>query len=1411
MIRLLALLFIFGAFAQPPIQSYDQQIQRSDFFAEEYPNYPVCKIENLTMIDDVSDGTVGQCLKKLTSTTWGGGACGTGGGSGFDFDSAQADQQHAWKFAVQQLPLTASINFVTGSCPATWGTNCWSQEPRAIVGSYVGVNGGSPPSDVVLISNTRIAYASASNKRATSVWLGNTQYKVDFIAHNGLLGTRQVVYSTLSTPLPGTNWQNLRLEFSDGTFAPATTGTAVNRTTDKANLIQYLNLQAFNPSQSNLYPAIKDIIKAGSNVTLSPSDSNNTLTIGSTGGGGSGSSVLTAYDSPPPDLSSFVNNQILPVNSTTAPWLRVTGSNTQHGFKINGAVDPNNANNYGASYTGDMYGSLSTEEGGQPLNASSSCIERFEVQMNSGGDDTLTVLIKKTCLPTAPATIYYRIYQKAVGTAGDELATGSLTKGPDNTAHSYHTYLSPSGDGTANLLWSDKDNVKYVRFFSSNPATDDETSNPLNIHPSKTTTAFDIPPFDWARLGNTDLIPHSKISLNYSLAEADITKSLKILTEEFTPAIYSDPNVTFSNEGSYFRWNTSGLGSISGGSFQSGTVNLIDYRTANNQYFITLPATTFRNQNYVTRLFVNDSPKIVNYGSRSGITNVSVTMRSNIINILSDRITTSNLTNKISLEYVPLLKANFYGSFDRNDIRLLRGVRALNFNSIPFNESKRNYSVSWGAQYVRCGFSDCWTLKIRVGLANGRLPAIAPTTLYLKGSTSWIYRANFSRPSGQVYYEATLSNTTFSAIFNERYDINTNSLLYLNIRFSDGEYLYSSAKRNSAETPAMNVQKVLEKDDIKEWLDVTDKLEKTPRRVTTLPPESESLDGEQCYLTANYTKDNGINITPQLFAGTELDSVTNSDAPSNLGTQGWYRKADAGFTFGEINPDLPSDFVLISDKRVYVKDNTQTNLAKILLGTTEYTLTRVNQTTTKLFSTPGPSGPNNPLVDYYTIGGTGLPASGDWDDLRFETTTANTFVPATTTIPKGLYENRNSDWVRGGFDAPEVQPDKDFKIAVEEQRLGTRADKNLHFTASGSTFTTTTPFPGILRITYNNLSTDTDTYQRYTVFVPLEGFQDSKAPHLLKIGSVNYSLAYFETDAGQGVYRTPVVKSTERITSASTRNAMNVQALDNSWFGETGAGKFLKTITKHDLSVYANAVQEVHALPGSPHEGQRIQLLNDLTVPGGAVMTAQESAGTDSRGTSITGLFTGYEVDAKYDNGSVGGDLGSLDPTNTNFAGLLSFSNARSAGSEANKTFFVSPNGNTYSPSRVWINGVRYAVGSAVNRDFFPLTGLDGSFIKAGKKYYVNAENSSGTKLFADQSFKAGDELIYTGINWIKGLQGLAEQEVDNRIDAKVPQQFRNDADTTGQLFQPKCFWMGTEAQYTSATKVDGCIYFRGP
>ena len=52
-------------------------------------------------------------------------------------------------------------------------------------------------------------------------------------------------------------------------------------------------------------------------------------------------------------------------------------------------------------------------------------------------------------------------------------------------------------------------------------------------------------------------------------------------------------------------------------------------------------------------------------------------------------------------------------------------------------------------------------------------------------------------------------------------------------------------------------------------------------------------------------------------------------------------------------------------------------------------------------------------------------------------------------------------------------------------------------------------------------------------------------------------------------------------------------------------------------------------------------------------------------------------------------------------------------------------------------------------------------------------------------------------------INGLA----DARVNAKVPQQFRSDAITTGQFFQPTEFWSGTETQLASVTRKAGGIY----
>ena len=96
---------------------------------------------------------------------------------------------------------------------------------------------------------------------------------------------------------------------------------------------------------------------------------------------------------------------------------------------------------------------------------------------------------------------------------------------------------------------------------------------------------------------------------------------------------------------------------------------------------------------------------------------------------------------------------------------------------------------------------------------------------------------------------------------------------------------------------------------------------------------------------------------------------------------------------------------LISDTRVYVTRNTLTNLSKINVNGVDYALTRVPQGAgTRI-------GDNTQLtrdVEWYTIAG-GLPA-GEWENIRFETSTAGTFVPAEVTVTKGIYERKNNLW-----------------------------------------------------------------------------------------------------------------------------------------------------------------------------------------------------------------------------------------------------------------------------------------------------------------------------------------------------------------------------------------------------------------
>ena len=1054
---LFILLLPLLTYGQAPTQSYDFQIIPSDFFLEEYPNDNICSVK-LANLDDVS-GTFsdGQCLKfRDSDDTFIGGSCGTGG-SGFNFTASAADPQHPWIFAVQQNPLSAAVNFTTGVCPSGWGTNCWSIETRAIVGSYTSVNGGIPPSDIVLLSDTRVAYSSASDKRATSVWVNGTQYKVNFIAHNGLLGTTQVVYSTFSTNLPGTNWQNVRFEFSDGTFAPATTGTAVNRTATKENLIKYLGITDFVPNQSNIYPAEKAILQAGSNIRIVPSDANNTLTISSTA---TGTGELVALDNIPTDLTSFINGQVLRINNPApGTWQEVSGADAgeRHIFQFEGATDPSNASDWGYSALagGDIYGKLRTWDGGKVVTDSG--IERIELQDRNPDTGVLLLAKSKVTYANAPSDIYVLFYQNnTLGSSNYVLGNIRFRKQADNALHIYTTYAVNSQDaGDVTGILSSRQYVTGIGLFTAlNVPQTDYTSNAYDIHSAKSLRQIDAP-----------------------------------------------------DTGASIVTKLSGL---------SGSARL--------------PASAVR-----------DLPS----GGGGGVT-------------------------------------------------------------------------------------------------------------------------------------------------------------------------------------------------------------KTPRILTALPADSGSSEGERVFISANYSKTSGFDITPGNFGGSILDGL-------GYGNRGWYSDPEQDYDIGRLSPDDSeiADVYLISDTKVLVRTGALTTLQGIRYGSTECSLTKVS-----------PDSGNNNIalsatdtrrIDQYDIG-SGCSNSGDWDDISLKTG-ATTYIPASVMVQKGLYEFLNSDWQEAGYYAKGANPSLDLKFQVEEEIHGAKSDSNITFEPSGQTFTDPNPFPGILRLTYNNDSNDTDLFQRYTIFVSLTGFLDSKAPVLLQIGTTNYSVSYLQTQAGQAVYRTTKVVATDGLIARGTKNSVNIQLADGSWVGQSGAEKRLRTLEKDILQIITNSVKGVHTPPTNPFDGERIEMLNNVTLQGGAVITAEEA----SSGAGA-GLYTGWEDSSVLTDHT---ELGSIDKkVLSRFLGLVSFSNARAAGNEANKTMFVFPRGQ--KPRNVWINGVQYTCGAIVNNQYCQVGSLDGGFIKAGHRYYVNFDNASGEKGYEDVTLDEGETYIWDGVRWTAQIRGLTQEGVDERIAAQV-------------------------------------------
>ena len=544
----------------------------------------------------------------------------------------------------------------------------------------------------------------------------------------------------------------------------------------------------------------------------------------------------------------------------------------------------------------------------------------------------------------------------------------------------------------------------------------------------------------------------------------------------------------------------------------------------------------------------------------------------------------------------------------------------------------------------------------------------------------------------------------------------------------------------------------------------------TPRRLTRLP--TENTTGDKFYLTTESDRPMGVEITPVSFAGTELDRL-------GVGDRGWYAKPDAGFQFGSVRPALDSDFVLITDTRVYVKRATQTNLTHVLLGTARYALTRRPQSPGyKILSSPEYAA-SQPDVDYYDITG-GLP-SGDWDNLRF-LKSDGTYIPADAKDPVGPYYDDGTDIQRDEYTADPANLNNDLKFLVEERQPGGKTGKTLNFTASGSNFTVQNPFPNILRLTYNNTSSDSDLYRRYSMDVPLANYDDSRAPKKLEINGRLYPAQYLETHTNYATYITSATTaSNQRISSAGNVNNCNIQYRNNEWANNDGDKLYRRTLQGSELSKIAGEALPSYILPPHPVDGELIRCLANISYDRGDVMTAEEDNG-----------FIGYKS-----------NVGNLESESDGIEEIGAYVGGSTP--VANRVGLKRASGNTKTPSKLDISDGRQSwsftlVTAGQNYWYANNLAVDTvdevrHFFVANHQYLVQVTYTDSTKEFAAVNFQSGDVIIFASVIWRKISLGLPD--VQNLINTTLTQ--RN----------IKNMWFGTSAQYDAiAVKDANTVYF---
>ena len=167
-----------------------------------------------------------------------------------------------------------------------------------------------------------------------------------------------------------------------------------------------------------------------------------------------------------------------------------------------------------------------------------------------------SLLFRKSARSAWPSPIWLRQWS-ALPAGNDQIQSLEFRQGADITLDgivlvSYEEW--PNGEWANGIVPEN-----YFRLYTATGPSWDDTDNILEFHSAPKLTEIDVPPASWAQRGMTKPVVSDT---DYSVDEADLTKSLKVAVQETTEGMAGSGNPTPTPSNVTFEVNGSGNSSI---------------------------------------------------------------------------------------------------------------------------------------------------------------------------------------------------------------------------------------------------------------------------------------------------------------------------------------------------------------------------------------------------------------------------------------------------------------------------------------------------------------------------------------------------------------------------------------------------------------------------------------------------------------------------------------------------------------------------------------------------------------------------------------------------------------------------------------------------------------------------------